>query len=192
MALSSTLSQRLDARMVSATLSRLVIDLNRPPDAPSAMPTRVEVIDIPGNRNLTDAERAARIREVYDPFHQTVADVLDNVSDPPVLVTIHSFTPIWNGVARPTEIGVLHDADPALAEAMMRASQGPYRIALNAPYSASDGVTHMLQRHGTARAIRNVMIEIRNDLLADETGVEAIANMLAPILTSAVHEVGRP
>ena len=85
-------------------------------------PSRTETIDIPGNRDLTDAHRAARTREIYDVFHDTVAATLDAFARPPALVTIHSFTPAWFGQPRPTELGILHDDDPRLALAMMAAA----------------------------------------------------------------------
>lgn len=183
------LAARIGGTLVKAEYSRLVCDLNRPPDAPDAMPERVEVIDIPGNRNLSSGQRAARIREIYDPFHAALSETLDALVAP-VLVTIHSFTPVWNGVPRAAEIGFLHDADPALAEAVLAAYAGPHRAELNVPYSAADGVTHMLAKHGTARGIPNVMIEVRNDLLTRDETAEPMVEDLAAAIETALEQVG--
>lgn len=182
-ALARELSAMLDAPLVIARVSRLVYDLNRPPEAPDAIPSRVEVIDIPGNRDLSPADRTARAEAIYVPFHTRVSDLLDSFASPPALVTIHSFTPHWHGVPRPTEIGLLHDADPSLARAMLAAADPSFRTELNQPYSAADGVTHTLRRHANPRGLSNVMIEVRNDLLADETGTRRIAGVLAAMLS---------
>ena len=184
-ALARRLSALLDAPLVLSRVSRLVHDCNRPPEAPDACPSRTERIEIPGNRDLSAADRAARVREVYEPFHAEVARALDSYPFPPAFVTIHSFTPVWNGVPRPTEIGLLHDADASLATAMVaEAIPGP-RVELNMPYSAADGVTHTLRKHGIARRLPNVMVEVRSDLLADEAGVARVAGAVADMLTKA-------
>ena len=187
-ALSRELSGQLDARLVLGRVSRLVIDCNRPPERADAMPSQVETIEIPGNRSLRSAERQARKAEVYDPFHGCVEEALDATPGDPVLVTIHSFTPSWHGTARATEIGILHDRDPSLALAIMASADASHRTELNEPYSMKDGVTHMLQRHGTERGIRNVMIEVRNDLLAPEGAPERIAGVLTRMLNAALAE----
>lgn len=187
--LAIAMAQKLGAPLVIAPWSRLVYDLNRPPEAPDAMPERTERITIPGNRNLSPDQRAARTRELYHPFHATVSRVLDTFAAPPAFVTVHSFTPVWNGVPRDTEIGFLHDADPGLAHAMLETWAGPERVELNRPYSAEDGVTHTLAKHATARGLQNVMIEVRNDLIPDRTRVEPMADHLARALKAALETV---
>ena len=183
------MAARLGGSLIMARYSRLVCDLNRPPEAPDAMPERVEVIRVPGNRTISSAERAARAEALYEPFHASVARTLDGLSNP-ALVTIHSFTPVWNGVPRAAEIGFLHDADPSLAEAMRAAYPGPHRAELNVPYSAADGVTHTLAKHGTARAIPNAMVEVRSDLLGDDAAVDGLAEDLCTAIEAALEKVG--
>ncbi|MEQ8897274.1 MAG: N-formylglutamate amidohydrolase [Roseovarius sp.] len=184
--LARDLSRKLDAPLVVARVSRLVYDLNRPPSAPGAMPVRSGEIDVPGNLNLSDADRALRTSEVYEPFHATVSEVLDGFDTPPAFVTIHSFTPTWDGQNRETQLGLLHDADPRLAMAMMALSDDTLVTRLNEPYSARDGVTHTLERHATARGLPNVMIELRNDLLGREGDVARISSLLAEMLTASL------
>ncbi|MEM7178446.1 MAG: N-formylglutamate amidohydrolase [Pseudomonadota bacterium] len=188
-ALSLEMSRRLHAPLVLAGVSRLVQDLNRPPEARGAMPDQVETIAIPGNRDLSPAARLVRVEAVYDPFHTQLSEFLDRFTTPPALVTIHSFTPVWHGTARPTEIGLLHDDDPRLARAMQAAGTTGFRVDLNEPYSAADGVTHLLNRHGTARGLANVMIEVRNDLLGDAASIDRAAGALMAMLTPALAEV---
>lgn len=183
---SRALSQKLNAPFVAARVSRLVYDCNRPPSAPDAMPAKSEVVDVPGNSGLSDAQKAARIAEVYDPFHETVAQTLNGFAQPPSLVTIHSFTPVWHGTKRDVELGLLHDADDRLAKAMLAAAPAGFDTRLNAPYSATDGVTHTLRKHAIPRGVQNVMIEIRNDLITDQTGVTRFADCLSAMLTQAL------
>ena len=185
-ALTCALADRLDAPAVLGGVSRLVYDCNRPPDASDAIPARVECIAVPGNEGLSDFERACRTRLVYDPFHATVAGAL-SAAPSAALVTVHSFTPAWNGIPRAVEIGYLHDADATLARAMLAAGQGEWITRLNQPYSAADGVTHTLARHGGGR--RNVMIEVRNDLLRDADGIEAMADHFAAVLSTVLGPV---
>ncbi|NNL73213.1 MAG: N-formylglutamate amidohydrolase [Silicimonas sp.] len=184
--LARSLSERLDAPLVLGRVSRLVYDCNRPPERDDATPARTELIDIPGNRELSPQHRAARIREVYDAFHRILSETLDGYASPPALVTIHSFTPSWFGATRATEIGLLHDADDRMARAMLANSDNCYRKELNQPYSAVDGVTHLLNRHGTARGLDSVMIEVRNDLLADRQAVARVAASLHPMIAEAL------
>lgn len=101
---------------------------------------------------------------------------------------MHSFTPVYHGVKRAVEIGVLHDADSRLADAMlMRAADTSlYRIARNEPYGPADGVTHTLQLHGLRHGLPNVMIEVRNDLISDETGQDVAADFLTGLLQESL------
>lgn len=185
--LARELSRTLDAPLVVARVSRLVCDLNRLPDAPDAMPTRTGEIPVPGNRSVSQDARSARAAEIYDPFHATVSEVLDGFEAPPAFVTIHSFTPVWQGRPRPTELGLLHDADDRLARAMLAHADPSVVTHLNRPYSARDGVTHTLARHATARGLSNVMIEVRNDLLGSREGVARMASLLAGMLPASLE-----
>ena len=139
---------------------------------------------------MPPAERAARVSEVYDVFHAALAQQIRAFAVPPALVTVHSFTPRWHGEVRSTEIGLLHDEDATLAQTMQQSADGTFSVELNVPYSSSDGVTHMLARHGTGGGLRNVMIEVRNDLLAADDQIIAIANMLEDMLSSALAPQG--
>lgn len=180
----------LGATVVAANFSRLVYDCNRPPDAPGAMPVRSEVYDIPGNAGLSDAQRQARVVAFYDPFHATVAAALAARGAGAVLVTIHSFTPIYFGTPRKVELGILHDTDSRLADAMLAlAATKPAMITeRNQPYGPQDGVTHTLIRHGISRGILNVMIELRNDLIASAADQDRAAQALAGMLEAALAD----
>lgn len=187
------LAQRLGGVLVHAPVSRLVYDLNRSPDRAGAMPVRSEIHDIPGNAALSVAERLRRTRAVYLPFHATLHHLIagriaQGLS--PVLLTVHSFTPVYFGKPRDVEFGVIHDADPHLARAIVAASGGiGLRTTLNAPYSAADDVTHTLRLQATPYGLPNAMLEIRNDLIADPGSENAMADLLAPVINMGLEEI---
>ncbi|KZL15411.1 N-formylglutamate amidohydrolase [Pseudovibrio axinellae] len=183
LAVAQMLSARLDAPLVAQRISRLVYDCNRPPEADSAMPVKSEIYEVPGNVSLSDEQRADRINRYYLPFQACVRDTIDakQVSGQlPVMITIHSFTPVYNGKTRDVELGILHDSDTRFAEALLevlsRSSQ--YDIQRNQPYGPEDGVTHTLVSLAQSRGLLNVMIEVRNDLIADRSGQETVAKVI--------------
>lgn len=187
------LARRLAAEwslpLVRGTISRLVYDCNRPPEAPDAVPTMSEVHEIPGNRDLSDAARAARVATVYTPFVATVDAAIARWK-PQAIVTVHSFTPVYFGKPRPVEIGILYDSDARLADALLAQDWGAYTVRGNDPYGPEDGVTHSLKEHAIARGLPNVMIEVRNDLLADPASREAVSALLSRNLAKALERVG--
>lgn len=187
------LAARLQGGLVHAPVSRLVYDCNRPPDAPGAIAERSEVYAIPGNAGLSAAERLKRVETVYLPFHRGLAAEIARritLGPAPVVVTIHSFTPVWFGQPRAVEFGVIHDADPRLARAVVaEAAATGLRTELNAPYAAADGVTHTLRLQASPYGLLNVMLEIRNDLIATQAAEAAMAERLAPVLARAVAAV---
>ncbi|MCU9847394.1 N-formylglutamate amidohydrolase [Defluviimonas sp. WL0024] len=189
------LSKALDAPLVAANLSRLVYDLNRPPHAAGAMAERSEVYDIPGNADLAEAERLRRTEAIYLPFHAALhAEIARRLATgrPPVIVTVHSFTPVYFGQHRNVELGVIHDADPTFATAVLAEAKALTGLdcRMNEPYSAADGVTHTLRLQATPYGLHHVMLEIRNDLLADDLAVAAMTDGLAPVLAAALARIG--
>jgi predicted N-formylglutamate amidohydrolase len=193
--LSRGLARRLDAVLIHAPVSRLVYDCNRAPDMPGAMPARSEVHDIPGNATISAAERWERTEAVYLPWHNAVHGLIMQrvaLGLAPVVITIHSFTPVYFGRPRSVEFGIIHDADPSLAHAIHRAA-GQTRLdaRLNEPYSALDDVTHSLRVLATPYGLPNAMLEVRNDLIADQQAEEAMAETLAPVLNMGLIEIQR-
>lgn len=185
------LAQALAAPLIHAGASRLIYDLNRPPDAPGAMPARSELHDIPANRDLQAAERLRRTQALYIPFHAALADLLAQrlaAGARPVLITVHSFTPVYFGQPREVEFGVIHDADDRLARAIA-AQQTGLITRLNEPYRAADGVAHTLARHATPLGLPHAMLEIRNDLIATAQAQAEMAARLAPAIRNAMDEV---
>ena len=189
------LAEALDAPLLASRVSRLVYDCNRPPDNPSAIPVRSERIEVPGNVGLTEAQRAERIATVYRPFCEAVTRLIEarqGTGSPTVLITLHSFAPVYFGESRAVEIGILHDADDRLANAMLSAATAlPHRrIMRNAPYGPEDGVTHSLKEHGMRHGLMNVMIEVRNDLLSTAEQERVIAREILGVVNAAFAAVG--
>ncbi len=186
------LSGRLDAPLVECQVSRLVYDCNRPPEAEDAMPARSEVFDIPGNARLTPEDRQRRVAQYYLPFRDRVSARLDQVPAPQALVTVHSFTPVFLGKPRDVELGILHDTDHRLADAMLEdaARHTTMLTRRNEPYGPQHGVTHTLKEHAIGRGMLNVMLEIRNDLIRTPDQQDRVAGELAGLLRSALGRCG--
>ncbi|MBM1172176.1 N-formylglutamate amidohydrolase [Microvirga arabica] len=181
------LSRLLDAPLIHATVSRLVLDLNREPSAPDSIWTLSERTTIPGNLDLDAEERAIRVCEVYDAFHNAVdvfADARHAAGQLGAVVSIHSFTPVYRDVPRPWQIGLIFNRDERYAryvEAGLK--QDPaLTVGMNEPYSPADRVFHTLERHAEKRGLPPLMIEIRNDLIRTQDGQASWASRLAPLL----------
>lgn len=193
------LAQRLapvagGAVLVSAPLSRLAYDLNRTPDHPAAMPPKSEIHEVPGNRDLGPADRLARTEAICLPFHTTLAAEIARLvalGRRPALIAVHSFTPVYFGMHRAVEFGVIHDDDTTLTQAVIEAARGcGLDTRLNEPYSAAGDVTHTIRLHAVPMRLQNTMLEIRNDLLADAGAQAAMADRLAPVLAAALTATG--
>ena len=184
------LAKLLDAPLVLQRYSRLVYDCNRPPQASTAIPEVSEGTEIPGNHNLREIDRQARTNEIYVPFHERIRHLLDAQLEKglePIFVTIHSFTPVYLGVERHLELGVLHDEDARFADKVLAAADESRDLIAkrNEPYGPQDGVTHTLNLHCRERGLANVMLEVRNDLISSKAGQETWTVRLAELLQQA-------
>lgn len=191
LAVSLAMVELLDAPLIHSTISRLVIDCNRTHTAPDLIPPVSEDTEIPGNRFVGDNEKARRIAEFHDPFHAAIDAVLDTRAargEETILVAMHSFTPIYKGVARPWPIGIVHGLDPAYCRAVfdaMAAAEPALNLGWNEPYAALNGVTYTLEHHGDGRGLVSIMFEIRNDEILTPTGVARWAGFVAQNLVTA-------
>lgn len=187
--LARSLSRLLDAPLVLQRYSRLVYDCNRRFDADDVIVTESDGISIPGNIDISEERRRQRFEAVYQPFEKAIRELLDAreaKQQDTVLVTIHSFTPVYKGRRRSLDLGILHDSDSRLADALLLQTErnSDYRSARNQPYSSEDGVTHTLIIHGINRGLANVMLEIRNDLIADAEGQKQWAERISGLLNA--------
>ena len=172
----------------------MVYDCNRPPQSPDAIVEKSEHIKVPGNTDLNEVQRAERVQSVYEPFCAAVDALLHERSlrgQETTLITVHSFTPVYFNTRRTVEIGILHDTDSRLANAMLLQKSGlPHRvIERNEPYGPADGVTHSLIVHGIKRGLMNVMLEVRSDLISDQKGVDQISDEILQMLKPAIAQV---
>lgn len=186
--LGKRLSALLDATFIAQVYSRLVVDCNRRPGAPGAMPAVSDGVPIPGNRDLAPQAVAARRSEIYQPYQDAIAAALDaRAGHPTVLVALHSFTPSMDGVDRPWRLGVLHRHDSPFSSAVLarlREDLGDL-VGDNAPY-AMDDTDNTIPLHADPRGLDYLELEVRQDLLADDTAQAAMAAWLAPRLAQAL------
>lgn len=181
------LSKRLDAAGFLARYSRLLIDLNRPLHVADSIPVRSEATDIPGNLSLDPAERKRRAEVMFAPFHNRLRGHIDQRTADgrrKVLVAIHSFTPVYLGQQRAWHAGVLFDKAAALGQSLVaQLSSDPLlNVGENVPYSVSMDADYGLVVHGDLLDNPAVLIEIRNDLIADAAGATAWAAKLEKAL----------
>ncbi len=188
------LAQALDATAVLQEYSRLVIDCNRHPGWASSIPTISELTAIPGNEAIQPAQREARRREIFLPYHQRITELLDRRGAPgqptmrrTVLIAMHSFTPVFKGETRNIEVGILYNRDARLAHILLDLLRGEGELAVgdNAPYAITEASDYTVPVHAEGRGLPHVEIEIRQDLIGEEAGQAAWAARLARLLPIA-------
>jgi predicted N-formylglutamate amidohydrolase len=189
------LADALGATFISQRFSRLVIDCNRDPARADAIPEVSDGAAIPGNVGLTPTQRQARIDQFATPYHAAIAAELDRRATrglATTLVSLHSFTPEMNGLARSWRFGVLHAEDSAFSRAVLAELRGDLGEALvgdNQPYRM-DEVDFTIPRHCRPRGLDYLELETRQDLLSDEAGQRAVAERLARLLPRALADLG--
>ena len=180
------LSDQLNAHLIAQRYSRLVIDCNRPPDVASSIPLISEATLIPGNEGLGREAAEVRRREIFDPYHRRIGTIIDarlRRGQPSVLIALHSFTPVYAGIARPWHIGTLYHSDRTLPPLMLQhlRAEGDLVVGDNEPYAVSDTTDYTIPVHGEKRGLLNTGIEIRQDLIGDQSGQKQWAERLARI-----------
>jgi predicted N-formylglutamate amidohydrolase len=187
------LSRLIDAALILQTYSRLVIDCNRDPAVASSIPELSEATAIPGNVGLDAAAREARVAAIFRPYHERLKAALDRRAAerrPTVLIALHSFTPVYKGVARPWHVGVLFNRDARFAHALfaLLRAEGDLVVGENEPYRVGDLTDYTVPVHGERRGLLHVEIEIRQDLIAASAGQASWARRLARLLPQAAAE----
>jgi predicted N-formylglutamate amidohydrolase len=183
------LAPLLDAVCVTQVYSRLVIDCNRPPGHPTSIPPVSDGTVIAANVGLCAADAKAREVAIFRPYHAAIAAELDRraaMGEPAGVIAVHSFTPVFAGVARPWQAGVLHNRAPALGLALARlmAAEG-LLVGDNEPYQLGDDSDYTIPVHGERRGLPYVELEIRQDLIAGADGQAEWAERLARLLPLA-------
>jgi predicted N-formylglutamate amidohydrolase len=192
------LARHLGVPAVLSRFSRLLIDPNRGEDDPTLVMQLSDGAVVPGNAGIAPEERSQRIARFYAPYHAAVGAAIRRAIAAgvvPAIFSMHSFTPIWRGVARPWHAGVLWDRDPRFAEPLIAALRSDPALVVgdNEPYAGALK-NDTLYRHATSAGLAHALLEVRQDLIADRRGVDAWSERLVGILTQlnrdpAMHEI---
>ena len=191
-ALGALLADALDAPFIAQTYSRLVIDCNRRPGETDSVPPMSDGVAIAGNVGLRAADVEARLAEIYGPYQAAIAAALEGRAQqgrPTVLVSLHSFTPVFQGHVRPWRYGVLHRGDSDLSRGMLKALRAALGDAAgdNQPY-AMDPVDNTVPLHADPRSLDYLELEVRQDLIADPPGQGAAAAFITRCLGEAMAD----
>ena len=185
------LARELDAPAILAGYSRLVIDCNRDLDDPTSMPAASDGVPVPGNKDLSPGAKAQRVEALFRPYHAAIEMALEGVTARgvhPAVLSIHSFTPVMNGSARPWHIGILWDKDPRMAVPVLAALRREPGLVVgdNEPYSAREPAGYTVRTHAEKRGLPHLNVELRQDLVGTDAGVaewtERLVRVLTPIL----------
>jgi predicted N-formylglutamate amidohydrolase len=188
------LGQALDAVVIRQNYSRLVIDCNRTPGSETSIAELSELTTVPGNIGLSERDKLARVREIFQPYHRRIASELDRRREagrPTALISAHSFTPVFKTETRPWHVGVLYNRDRRFAQILMELLHREDGLVVgdNEPYSVTDASDYTIPVHGEQRDLHHVAIEIRQDLIADEAGQRTWAALFARLLPQAYQRL---
>jgi predicted N-formylglutamate amidohydrolase len=189
-----TVADALDATLVQQNYSRLVIDCNRAPSSETSIPEISELTPIPGNTGLSESQKARRLREIFRPYHDRIETEFERrrqAGRPAVLIAMHSFTPVFKGVTRPWHAGVLYNRDPRFAHLIMALLKREPELVVgdNEPYSVTDESDYTIPVHGEQRGLPHAAIEIRQDLISNNTGQRAWGMRLAHLLSQSYRNL---
>ena len=190
LAVARQVAATLDAPLVAQNYSRLVIDCNRDPTVASSIPTISEWSSIPGNLDLDAGQIRARRAAIFDPYHDRIRAVLDSrleAGRATILVAQHSMTDNYKGVRREMHAAILYNRDRRFAGLVLDILRREPGLVVgdNEPYFVSDETDYSIPRHGEARGLPHVEIEIRQDLIGDEAGQREWADRITRALQEA-------
>lgn len=191
--LARSLADRLDAPAVLAGYSRLVVDCNRRLEDPTCFAAVSDGQRVPGNENLSDADRRARVAACYEPYHREIAARLHAMRQGgrvPALVAVHSFTPVYGMQARPWNVGILWDADPRIPVPLLERLRREPGLVVgdNEPYSGRHPADYTIDRHAESAGLPHVCIEVRQDELLAPAGVARWAEILGRALADILAD----
>ncbi|MFW6050104.1 MAG: N-formylglutamate amidohydrolase [Myxococcota bacterium] len=163
-ALTRDLAQALWAPAVLSRFTRLLVDANRDAHEESLVLSRAEGGPVALNAGMGPEDRARRLEVYWDGYHRAVDGTVARASGD-VILSVHTFTPVYEGRCRALEVGVLFDEEEALAARVAEAvGQVGFRVALNEPYSGKEGLIYAADRHARRHGRRALEIEMRQDL----------------------------
>lgn len=189
-ATTESLARQLNTTAILCQYSRLIVDCNRNLSDNSAYLDKSDGVDIPGNQNLNNNEKEIRESEIYWPYHNAIDTQISRLKRQkvsPIIISIHSFTPVFNGNKRECEVGVLWDKDPTTARIFInKLTDAGFLVGDNKPYSGKDLEDFTLDYHAETIGLPHVGIEIRQDLINHDDGVMRISNALQKVISSLV------
>jgi predicted N-formylglutamate amidohydrolase len=192
--LTERLARNLGITAVLAQYSRLVVDCNRELMDPGAFLEYGDGIMVPGNRHLSQAEKNRRADAIYWPYHRAIEQQLKRLraaGPPPAFISMHSFTPVLDGIARDVQMGVLWDSDQRLAEIFIEElRRAGFLVGDNEPYSGRAPQDYTIDNHAEPAGIPHVGIEIRQDLIGDTGGVDSIVPVIQDIIDAIPQRIG--
>jgi predicted N-formylglutamate amidohydrolase len=193
-AVSRLIGQALGAVVIRQNYSRLVIDCNRKPGSDTSIAELSELTTVPGNIGLSERDKLARVREIFQPYHRRITNELDRrreAARPTALISLHSFTPVFKTETRPWHVGVLYNRDRRFAQILMELLHREDGLVVgdNEPYSVTDASDYTIPVHGEQRGLHHVALEIRQDLIMEEAGQRTWAALFARLLPHAYQRL---
>lgn len=186
------LARALNVPAVLSTFSRLLIDPNRGADDPTLVMRLSDGALIPGNARIDSEEIEKRRQTYYEPYHRRVNAELQAIEGlregrAATIFSIHSFTPIWRGIRRPWQAAVLWDSDPRFAKPLIDAlcRDTSLTVGDNEPYDGAL-LNDCMFRHGTSKGRAHALLELRQDLISHQRGIDEWVARLAPILENGI------
>ncbi len=188
------MAERLGCTAIFSKFSRLLIDANRYPDDPSSTPYISDGVVVPANKNVSDEERQNRVSTFFEPYHAKIEDLLNAKlahHSAPIVISMHSFTPIMNDFERPWHVGVLWDKDGRIALPMLEVLRKNPTLVVgdNEPYSAREPLGYTMNEHGTKKDIPHVVVEIRQDLIDTHHGAEQWGSLMVDVMSQIQDKI---
>ena len=186
--LSLDLSNRLKCKVIQGKYSRLLIDLNRDLDDPTIIPEIVDGNIIPGNIGLSKSEVRLRVKKIYNKYHQEIERTIKN-EEVKVILSLHSFNPIFKNKKRFLEFGVLSNEDKTLSSIIIgQLKLHKLNVGDNKPYKGNL-IGDSMYRHGLRNRLPHALIEVRNDLLSNPTKIKRVSRLLHKTIVASLKKL---
>ena len=186
--LSLDLSNRLKCRVIQGKYSRLLIDLNRDIEDPTVIPEIVDRKIIPGNIGLSKSEIRSRVKKIYNTYHQEIEQTIKN-KKVKVILSLHSFNPIFKNKKRLLKFGILSNEDKNLSRIIIdQLRLQKLNVGDNEPYKG-DLIGDSMYRHGLRNKIPHALIEVRNDLLSNTTKIKRVSKLLHKTIVKSLEKL---
>ena len=183
-----SLSNFFNSKYILGKYSRLIIDLNRDMSDPTLIPEIVERKIITKNINLSIQNKRKRITEIYKPYHQKIKSAIIN-NNIKILISIHSFNPIFKKKKRNIHFGILSNQDRRLSDyVIVEMKRRKLKVGDNEPYEGNL-IGDTMYKHGLKNKLHHTLIEVRNDLLSSSTKIHRISSILKKVLNSSINRI---